>query len=156
MSQEALFPQSLQIRLMDMEYSTVTTEDVRQIYLEETGQEPPFDITVYHSEEYIEEEKENGFNGTIIHIENEQGVNESYTIARGTQDFTDDDWHATDWSYNVMGIFTGQNDSQYRALEKFDELVTDEIAMKTGNEPTKIGLGHSLGGNLITLLQLNK
>src|SRR5699024_10191927 len=105
MAQEALFPQSLQIRLMDMEYSTVTIEDVRQIYFEETGQEPPFDITVYHSEDYIDEKDANGSNGTIIHIENEQGVNESYTIARGTQDFTDDDWHATDWSYNIMGIF---------------------------------------------------
>lgn len=82
-------------------------------------------------------------------------MDKSYTIARGTQNFTDDDWHAIDWSYNIMGIFTGQNDSQYKTVEKFDEKVTKEIAAKIGKEPIKIGLGHSLGGNLITLLQLN-
>lgn len=154
MSQETLLPESLQLRLMDMEYSTVTVEEVQQIYFEETGKEPPFDIAVYYSDDYIDKEDANGFDGTVIHIENEQGVNELYTITRGTQDFTDDDWHANDWSYNIMGIFAGQNDSQYRAAKDFDEAVTQEIFEQTGDKPTKIGLGHSLGGNLITLLQL--
>ncbi len=154
MSQETLLPESLQLRLMDMEYSTVTVEEVQQIYFEETGKEPPFDIAVYHSEDYVDEEKANGFNGTIVHIENGQGVNEAYTIARGTQDFTDDDWHATDWSYNIMGIFVGQNKTQYDAAESFDDEVTKEISEKTSTEPKKIALGHSLGGNLVTLMQL--
>lgn len=151
---EQALPESVQVRLMKMEYSSLSKEDIRTVYLEETGQELPFDVTLYESEQFIDEKEAAGFNGTVIHIENEQGVNEAYTIARGTEDFGDDDWHATDWSYNVMGIFVGQSNKQYDAVKNFDTYVTKEIEKSTGSKPQKFGLGHSLGGNLITLLQL--
>lgn len=88
MAEQAL-PESVQVRLMKMEYSSLSKEDIRTVYLEETGQEPPFDVTLYESEQFIDEEEAAGFNGTVIHIENEQGVNEAYTIVRGTEDFGD-------------------------------------------------------------------
>src|SRR5699024_10218685 len=64
-------------------------------------------------------------------------------------------WCPEDWAYNLMGIFVGQNADQFRAAVDLDDAVTSEIENYYSDvELTKVGLGHSLGGNLITLLQL--
>ena len=41
-----------------MEYGKISAEQIRRIYSEETGQEPPGEITVYHSDEIEELNKE--------------------------------------------------------------------------------------------------
>src|SRR5699024_940112 len=141
---------------MKEEYNGLTEEEVRQIYIEETGKQPPETIDIYNSEKYIDKIESNGFNGTIIHFYDEEaGINQMYTITRGSELTEQGDWRPEDWAYNLMGIFIGQNAKQYEAAVDFDEVVTDEIKDKYCREElTKIGLGHSLGANLITLMQL--
>ena len=71
--------------------------------------------------------------------------------------------------YNVLGIFTGQVQNQYSKAEDFDEIVTKKITEKVSNdienrqkhgEKTQVvkldkyGIGHSLGGNHIQMLEL--
>lgn len=148
----------VQIRLVDIEYEQLTEETVRKIIVEETGKEPSFDIRIYCSDDYIDEEEGNGFNGTIIHIYNDElEINQSYTIFRGTEKTEDkNDWRPIDWTYNIMGIFIGKDISQLDAARKFEEKVTNEVVEQTIDsvELKRFGLGHSLGGNLITILQL--
>src|SRR5699024_8445969 len=141
---------------MKEEYKGLTEEEVRQIYIEETGKQPPETIDIYNSEKYIDKIESNGFNGTIIHFYDEEaGINQMYTITRGSELTEQGDWRPEDWAYNLMGIFIGQNAKQYEAAVDFDDVVTDEIKDKyDSGELIKIGLGHFLGCNLITLLQL--
>ncbi|WP_152658123.1 DUF6792 domain-containing protein [Oceanobacillus sp. CFH 90083] len=152
---------SIQDRLINEEYGKLTKDKVEEIYKEETGQNPPETIEIYYSDDYVNEKNSNGFNGTIIHFyDKERKINESYTIARGSEgiELTDNEWRPEDWAYNAMGILAGQDISQYEALVSFDELVTNEILLGIGEsddqELVKIGLGHSLGGNLITIAEL--
>ncbi|MDY0409410.1 DUF6792 domain-containing protein [Virgibacillus soli] len=152
---DILYTDIIKIRIMDIEYDGITEDEIRRIYYEETGKELDVAVDIYYSEDYIEEVDANGFNGTIIHLfDEEQGINETYTITRGTEMTQENDWRPIDWIYNLMGIFVGENTEQYRAAEYFDQEVTNEIKLKTGGKVRKIGLGHSLGGNLITLLQI--
>lgn len=149
-----------QNRLMEEEYNGLTEEEVRQIYIEETGKQPPATIEIYDSENYINPADSNGFNGTIIHLYDEdKGINQMYTITRGSELSEQEDWRPEDWAYNLMGIFVGQNADQYEMAKVFDEKVTTEIENKFNNTDealVKTGLGHSLGGNLITLIQLTE
>lgn len=143
-------------RIMQLEYGELTVWEIKQIYLEETGKELPSSIEVFHSKDYIDPAAANGFDGTIIHIYDEKkGINQTYTITRGSEHAEEDGWRPSDWIYNVMGIFVGKDASQYRAAVKFDQRVSSEIESEHNNTKLKkIGLGHSLGGNLITLLQI--
>lgn len=154
--QEEVLSELLRMRLMDMEYDQITVDNVRQVYMEETGEQLSVSIEVFKSDDYVDKDKANGFNGTIIHFFNEvQGVNQLYTIARGSElNEGGEDWRPIDWAYNLMGVFVGGNKDQYLAADKFDEQVTEETAKKSDIEILKIGLGHSLGGNIITQLQL--
>ncbi|GIO23941.1 DUF6792 domain-containing protein [Oceanobacillus sp. J11TS1] len=150
----------IQDRLMEEEYGKLTEEEFKQIYIEETGQKPPETINIYYSEDYVNESEANGFNGTIIHFyDKNREINEAYTIARGSEgmELTEGNWRLDDWAYNTMGILTGQDAKQYEALISFDKQVTDEILTNTkqdDQELVKFGLGHSLGGNLITTVEL--
>lgn len=154
--QEEVLTELLRMRLMDMEYDQITVDDIRQVYMEETGEELSVSIEVFKSDDYIDTGQAYGFNGTIIHFFDEvQGINQLYTIARGSEpNEGEEDWRPIDWAYNLMGIFVGGNVSQYRAAEQFDSHVTVEVMEKSEIETLKIGLGHSLGGNIITQLQL--
>ncbi|MBU5465515.1 flagellar protein FlgN [Virgibacillus sp. MSJ-26] len=147
-----------QNRLMQEEYSGLTEKEIRQIYIEETGKQPPESIDIYYSEDYVDKIDSYGFNGTIIHLyDEEQDINQMYTITRGSEASEIDNWRPEDWAYNLMGIFVGQNSDQYEAAKLFDNKVTRIIENKyddAKNNLNKIGLGHSLGGNLITLIQL--
>ncbi|WP_243292755.1 DUF6792 domain-containing protein [Bacillus sp. FJAT-47783] len=162
-NQEVLNSDILRARMMNSEYKDLTVEEVKKIYIEETGKEPPALIRVYHSDkiEGINEE-DYGFDGTVIHFyDEEKGINQTYTITRGSEAPEKDTWKPHDWVYNTFGIFTGQNKTQYEAAKKFDRIVTkiitNDVAKlnpKKNISLKKYGYGHSLGGNLIQTLEL--
>ncbi|WP_164218651.1 DUF6792 domain-containing protein [Virgibacillus sp. YIM 98842] len=143
---------------MELEYDEITKDRVKEIFIEETGKEPPSTINIYKSADIIDESEANGFKGTIIHFYDEIGINQTYTITRGSELTEDNSWRSEDWLYNIMGIFVGRNSNQYIAAINFDEKVTELILNKKevsyNIDLKKFGLGHSLGGNLNTLIQL--
>ncbi|WP_243292753.1 hypothetical protein [Bacillus sp. FJAT-47783] len=47
-NQEVLNSNILRARMMNSEYKNLTVEEVKRIYIEETGKEPPAHICVYH------------------------------------------------------------------------------------------------------------
>jgi hypothetical protein len=147
----------LRARVMSEEYEHLDEKDIRRIYIQETGSEPPAQIRVYHSQEF-----KSGFDGTIIHFyDEEKGINQMYTIARGSETLEKDTQIPEDWGYNTFGIFVGKNRSQYNDALRFDEMVTQKITeelKRNGQtiELKKIALGHSLGGNLVQTIQLTE
>src|SRR5690625_7496694 len=80
-------------------------------------------------------------------------------IARGSEKVDQETGRPDDWLYNTFGVFVGRNARQRDAAEEFDQKVRKVISreLKEKNREVdlkRIGLGHSLGGNLITLQQL--
>ncbi|WP_060665980.1 DUF6792 domain-containing protein [Bacillus sp. CHD6a] len=166
----------LKARVAEIEYRGITIEDIRRIYIEETGEEPPAEITLYHAKDYaqINNQVDSGFDGTVIHFLNiETGINQSFTIIRGSEKRENYGEPAEgpphDWFYNMFGIFGGNIQSQYNHAEAFDKKVTEEInemvekemnTLRNEGKPVaevnlvKQGIGHSLGGNLIQTLQI--
>jgi uncharacterized protein Yka (UPF0111/DUF47 family) len=151
----------LRARVMNLEYEHLTAEEIRRIYIEETGSNPPAQIRVYHSQDFKNVNiNDSGFDGTIIHFyDEEKGINQMYTIARGSEMQEKDTWKPLDWAYNTFGIFVGQNRNQYDDALRFDEIVTQKITKELKQKGAtikleKIGLGHSLGGNHVQMLQL--
>src|SRR5690625_2654725 len=159
-NQEVLLDERLRTRVIHAEYEGVTDEKIRAIYIEETGKEPPATIEVYNSEDYISSQDSYGFNGTIIHFLDEQkGINQTYTIPRGSEITEQETGRPEDWGYNTLGVLVGQNADQYQAALDFDDEVNTIILTQNKEANNKvnlkrIGLGHSLGGNLIILQQL--
>ncbi|MCR6112254.1 hypothetical protein HXA35_18140 [Bacillus sp. A301a_S52] len=159
-NKEILDSDSVRARIIQMEYKELTESEIRRIYIEETGVEPPANITIYSSDDFSELQKGDyysGFDGSAIHFYDEQkGINQVYTITRGSEGSEKDSWKPKDWFYNLFGIGLGQNDSQIEDARAFFELVTAEVAHSNNTTiPLKnIGMGHSLGGNLIVTLQL--
>ncbi|WP_226680871.1 DUF6792 domain-containing protein [Sutcliffiella horikoshii] len=169
---EILFSEVLKARIAQLEYDQLTVENIRRIYIEETGNEPPGKITLYHSDDYIDnEELDSGFDGTVIHFfDPKVGINQSYTITRGSEPLEDNGLGGpNDWLYNLFGIFVGKVQNQYVDARDFDLVVTNEINSLVEKELStyrargydissmdlvKRGIGHSLGGNLIQTLQL--
>ncbi|WP_332832199.1 DUF6792 domain-containing protein [Saccharococcus caldoxylosilyticus] len=128
-----------------------------------TGSEPPARIRVYHSDDFKNlNDIDSGFDGPVIHLyDEEKGINQMYTIARGSEMQENDTWKPLDWAYNAFGIFVGQRRSQYRDTLEFDRKVTQKITeelKRNGQtiELKKIGLGHSLGGNHVQMIQLTE
>ncbi|MTH55070.1 hypothetical protein GKZ89_16825 [Bacillus mangrovi] len=183
-SNEVLSTEMLRARIAKLEYDIPKDpselelkefqEKIRQIYIEETGSPPPINITIYHSgsKEYSED-KDTGFDGTVIHFfDPEKGINQSYTITRGSEMGEDSGTgEPLDWLYNTFGIYTGRNREQYEAASSFQNKVNNEIERKIAKEIeikktngqsykdlelSRFGIGHSLGGNLIQMLQLQE
>jgi hypothetical protein len=153
----------LRARVMNLEYKHLTVEEIKRIYIEETGSNPPTQIHVYHSEDFKNVNViDSGFDGTIIHFyDEEKGINQMYTIARGSEMRETDTWKPLDWAYNAFGIFVGQSRSQYNDAIRFDEKVTQKITEELKQkgaiiELEKIGLGHSQGGNHVETIQLTE
>ncbi|MED4905420.1 DUF6792 domain-containing protein [Parageobacillus thermoglucosidasius] len=166
-NEEVLNTDILRARIMNVEYQNLTISEIkreiRRIYIEETGKEPPANITIYRSDDFKNlNDIDSGFDGTVIHFyDEEKGINQSYTITRGSEAPEKDTWKPLDWTYNVFGIFVGQNRSQYDAALRFNQIVTQKINEKIGRSDNKIklkkiGLGHSLGGNLNETIQLTE
>ncbi|AZB41858.1 hypothetical protein CEF21_05815 [Bacillus sp. FJAT-42376] len=172
-NKEVLSSDMLRARITKLEYEIpkdpsdseikAFQEKVRQIYIEETGEAPPAEINIYHSgSEKYQTDKDSGFDGTVIHFYDPQKkINQSYTITRGSEMGEDNgSGKPLDWLYNVFGIYTGRDRTQLDQATRFAETVNKEIQSKTGDESIppleRYGLGHSLGGNLIQMLQLQK
>lgn len=105
-NKEVLNTDLLRARIMDGEYHHLTVKEVKRIYIEETGKEPPAEITVYHSDDLQGfEEGDYGFDGTAIHFyDEEKGINQIYTIPRGTEPKESGTWKPLDYTYDGMGI----------------------------------------------------
>ena len=157
---EILYSDELRGRITDMEYKNLSEEAIKRVYFEETGKELTAEISLYHSQDYIGgvDSVNNGFDGTIVHFFDEAaGVNQVYSIARGSEMKEEDNWRPEDWMYNAFGIFVGQNDGQYLDAQRFENVVTSIIEKETEKSDidlVKIGLGHSLGGNTKQVQQL--
>ncbi|WZY00410.1 DUF6792 domain-containing protein [Bacillus sp. FSL W7-1360] len=152
-------------RLMQDEYKTLTADMVKKIYIEGKGEPLPDSTTikVYTSKEHGDLPKGNnysGFDGAVVHIyDEEKGINETYTIARGSEMGEEGDGQPRDWMQNLLGTGTGKVDHQSKDLADFEEgmleVIEKEIADKgIETELKKYGLGHSLGGGLMTKHQL--
>ncbi|MBS2970658.1 hypothetical protein J9317_18090 [Metabacillus sp. KIGAM252] len=170
-NKELLSTETLRARITKLEYDIPKNpseaqikefqEKVRQIYIEETGEAPPSEISIYHSgSKKYQNAEDSGFDGTVIHFyDPEKKINQSYTITRGSEMGEDAGaGKPLDWLYNVFGIYTGRDRAQFDHANRFAENVNKEITSKTGNSSIppleRYGLGHSLGGNLIQMLQL--
>ncbi|PLR75556.1 hypothetical protein CU633_20470 [Bacillus sp. V3-13] len=169
-NEEVLNTDILRARIAELEYGksdSMSVESIRRIFIEETGEAPSGEIMIYHSSDITELQelkrlgKDSGFDGTVIHFyDPEKGINFAYTITRGSElreDKGTGDPH--DWIYNGLGIFVGKIQNQYQHAQRFDSIVTKKIVerVKQDNknlELQKSGIGHSLGGNLIQMLQL--
>lgn len=127
---EVLFSQELRGRVMDLEYSGLTKKAIRQIYFEETGKKLTTDFDIYYSKDYIKKLNigKNGFDGAIIHFYDEsKGINQVYSIARGSENREEENWRPEDWMYNMFSIFVGQNKGQYLDAQLFEKEVTSII-----------------------------
>ncbi|UTR16149.1 hypothetical protein MM221_06205 [Salipaludibacillus sp. LMS25] len=158
-NKEVLDSDQVRARMIQMEYKELTESEIRRIYIEETGTEPPANITVYSSDDYPELREGDyysGFDGSAIHFyDEEKGINQVYTITRGSEGSEKDSWKPKDWFYNLFGIGLGQNASQLEDAGTFVDYVMIDVERVDTNIPLKsLGMGHSLGGNLITTLQL--
>ncbi|WP_397539509.1 DUF6792 domain-containing protein [Rummeliibacillus pycnus] len=144
----------VKVRLAKEEYSDLSVEKVKQIYLEETGKKLDAQVKVYKSIDNIK--SDSGFAGSIIHIYNpKKGINEAYTITRGTED-------TKDWEYNMFGLFGAIDTQQYEDAKIFHNKTIGIIKKETniGSDKNNIKLneyaiGHSLGGNLAQTLNLD-
>lgn len=174
LSSEILIARIVQLeygnRDSDGNYIPMTIEDIRRIYIEETAEKPPNGISLYRSDEFKSKGKDSGFDGTVIHFyDQEKGINQSYTIPRGSESVEsggEGDGQPLDWVYNGLGIFTGKTNDQLEDFRKFEEWASLEInkfveieknASKENiviPELRRNGLGHSLGGNQIQMLYL--
>ncbi|WP_228485556.1 DUF6792 domain-containing protein [Thermaerobacillus caldiproteolyticus] len=146
-----------------MEYKHLTVEEIKRIYIEETGSESPAQIRVYHSDDFKNlNDIDSGFDGTVVHLyDEEKGINQMYTITRGSEMRENDTWKPLDWAYNALGIFVGQSRNQYKDALEFDrkvtQIITEELKRNGQTiELKKIGLGHSLGGNHVETIQLTE
>ncbi|OAT72323.1 DUF6792 domain-containing protein [Parageobacillus thermoglucosidasius] len=166
-NEEVLSTDILRARIMNVEYQNLSIDEIKReikrIYIEETGKEPPAHINIYRSDDFKDfSHIDSGFDGTAIHFyDEEKRINQAYIITRGSEVSEKDTWKPLDWFYNTFGIFVGKDKSQYRDAMHFDEIVTkkiDEDLEKNKYDKKiklkKIGLGHSLGGNLIVTIQL--
>ncbi|GAE29408.1 DUF6792 domain-containing protein [Halalkalibacter hemicellulosilyticus] len=152
-AQKVLDSDLLRARIVSMEYDEVTESEVRRLILEETGKETPENITIYHSNDIDaihNSEVYSGFDGTVIHIYDEvQGINQMYTIVRGSEGTEKDSWKPKDWIYNGMAIGAGQSSAQYLDTLTFQSEVSELIRQRTPNNISleSYGIAHSLGGN---------
>ncbi|WP_300379795.1 DUF6792 domain-containing protein, partial [Clostridium sp.] len=172
---EVLNTETLKARITKLEYGngseggefiSISADDIRRVYIEETGKEPPQMITVYKSDDYKTGRKDSGFDGTVIHFfDSLKGINQSYMISRGTENTESHgkaDLIARDWVYNALGIFTGKVNDQLKDAKTFEKQTSKEIntflERRGTNEKLpklkKIGMGHSLGGNHIQMMHL--
>ncbi|MFA9458101.1 DUF6792 domain-containing protein [Halalkalibacter sp. AB-rgal2] len=159
---EVLNSNLLRARIVRLEYDDVTESEVRRLILEEEGKAPPENITIYHSDD-IDGIKNSGvysgFDGTVIHFYDEiKGINQMYTIVRGSEKSEKDSWKSKDWIYNAMGIGAGQSDAQYQDTLNFQTEVSKQIRKNISNKTPleSYGLAHSLGGNNSMNAQLTK
>ncbi|WP_257351524.1 DUF6792 domain-containing protein [Pseudalkalibacillus decolorationis] len=150
-NEEILKTEELRLRITNLGYKDIDEtefkKELRRIYFEETGKEIPVDINIIRSDDIIK--ADSGYDGTAIHFQNENGINQVYIISEGSAD-------VKDWGYNLIGIFAGKDGSQYEDAKKFYDSAMKEIKGKSGSkkEIISVGLAHSLAHNNNTNLRL--
>ncbi|APH05002.1 hypothetical protein A9C19_09715 [Bacillus weihaiensis] len=144
----------LRARIMNLVYENLTKKEiekeVRRIYFEEENKELPSKLTVSRSDDVLKEHRkknnDSGFDGTIIHLHSEgNNINQTITITRGSELGEKDTRKPIDWTYNLMGIYTGGTDNQYQDTRRFYDDV-HKIIINKNNDLSKVkkyGLGHS-------------
>ncbi|AIF45237.1 DUF6792 domain-containing protein [Virgibacillus sp. SK37] len=140
----------LKLRLIDLEYENISkndfTEEIKRIYLEETGELIKADIEIRNAKD-LGIGNESGYDGTAIYFNSDEyDINEVYIISQGSQG-------TKDWKYNLQAMLAGQNISQAEDTNEFVKNVMREFKLE--NEQTKmIGLSHSLAHNNNTTAHL--
>ncbi len=144
MSKKLATSKEFKLRLIDLQYRDLPEEEmnqqIKQIYLEEHGEELDAKIDVYNSYQSSNELFDSsGYDGTAIHFSSkESGVNEVYVISQGSKD-------ALDWEYNIKAMFAGKDSSQAIAVKNFVYEARKEFGV-AHTIPTT-GLSHSLAHN---------
>ncbi|WP_216775889.1 DUF6792 domain-containing protein [Metabacillus halosaccharovorans] len=87
-------------------------------------------MIIYRSDDVLKDHRkkniDSGFDGTIIHFQSEeQNINQSITITRGSELGEKDTWKPIDWTYNLMGILVGGTDNQFQDAKRFNDEVSE-------------------------------
>src|SRR5699024_4846606 len=152
MDEQVLITKELRMRITELEYKNLPKEEfikeLERIFLEETGEAIPANISIYRSSESPAlSEDESGYDGTAFHfISEENNINEVYIISQGSQGIED-------WSYNIEAMLAGLNYTQAEMTDVFtmDALKEFNIDFDPNDRNTipipVVGLSHSLAHN---------
>ncbi len=150
MSKKPVLDNNLRNKITQLEYTGLAgkEKEIKEIYKETTGKEPP-NFEIYSSKEMGIGEN-SGFDGAAVHIYDKKNhINEVYYIFRGTEPSKD----FGDVVYDALGIGSGERNNQVQDAKVMYEEVEKKI--KSSNSKIKrYGDGHSLGGHLIVTLGL--
>lgn len=154
MENEVLNSDNLRLRLIDLEYKGLKSEDfkreIRRIYFEETGYELKADIEILKSSEAksLKGDK-SGYDGTAIYFKTEGKENDQlYILSQGSQ-------QAKDWEYNMNAMLAGQDASQAYATYNFVKDAKEHFNVNDKvNQADIIGMSHSLAHNNNATAQL--
>ena len=108
MENEVLNSDNLRLRLIDLEYKGLKSEDfkreIRRIYFEETGHELKADIEILKSSEAKSlKGDQSGYDGTAVYFKTEGKENDQlYILSQGSH-------QAKDWEYNMNAMLAGQD-----------------------------------------------
>ncbi|MED4153928.1 DUF6792 domain-containing protein [Priestia aryabhattai] len=150
MSGKPVLNDSIRNKLTQLEYKGLSgkEKEIKQIYKESTGKEPP-SFKIYSSDE-MNIGKDSGFDGAAIHFyDKKKHINQVYYIFRGTEPSKD----FGDVVYDALGIGAGKDQEQIRDATKMYEKVEGYIK-SSSTKIERYGDGHSLGGHLIVTLGL--
>ncbi|QQK76919.1 hypothetical protein HUG15_15980 [Salicibibacter cibarius] len=155
-----LLDESTRNKLTDLQYerpddgTTFDTDSVKTVINQQKG----LDLDTQNINIYSSSDEQlgpsGGFDGHALHLYNpDQNINDVYYIFRGTEV---QDLH--DIVYNAIGIGSGTNTEQLQAAERFfgnvEGKIQDHLEYEEYNNLTRMGDGHSLGGNLVVSLAL--
>ncbi|WP_054950877.1 DUF6792 domain-containing protein [Numidum massiliense] len=162
-NKEILNTEELRLRIIQLEYrikednldDKTIKKEIRRIYFEETGKEVPagFDIIKsgtlgeWNEKGEMDPLIKSSYIGTAIHFHHkDRKINQLYIVSQGSTSLED-------WLYNLLGIFPGKDNRQYRdALAFYDNVI--KAVNPDGKQILTIGLGHSLAENNNTNVRL--
>ncbi|OIK08830.1 hypothetical protein BIV59_18725 [Bacillus sp. MUM 13] len=148
-SNEVLFTKELRLRLTELEYKDITTksfaEEVKKIYIEETGKPLPANINVIRSKDVkkINRDIPSSYDGTAIHFySKEKKIDQIYVISQGTA-------NGDDWGYNIRAMIAGTDHSQAQNTSIFvkEAIKTFKKGSESTGNPSVTGISHSLAHN---------
>lgn len=143
---------NIRLRIIDLQYQNLDEDkfeqEIKRIYLEETGTTLDANIDIVHSDT-LSESNGSSYDGTAVNLHSDDGsINEVYVISQGSAD-------AGDWDYNLRGIFAGQEVNQYESTYAFVNESKKYFEQKNNlPEPAVIGLSHSLAHHNNSSVQL--
>lgn len=168
-SGELLYDNEFRTKLLQFDYDRYlyqefAPENYLRFLIYTRIQRIPDSIQSFDAREVIPQAAECGFSGIAYQISID-GINECFVTFKGTEASVDNTISSQrkrfeksiletykDWDYNVNAILIGsdKNLSQLNVAIEFMRYVEDNIAPQT----RIYGLGHSLGGHFVQILQL--